>query len=310
MNKLGKLVKSVRAFKEGLAQPPAVTPALPRPRFGLAMGGGFARGMAHVGVLKALEDEGIPIDYIAGTSVGAVIAAMYASGVSVKEMTELAALVRFKDFARWTVSRFGFCSNDRMGPFLAKLLPCKTFEELRMPLAVAATDFITGDPVVFQSGSLVDAIRASCAYPGMFLPVNVNGRLLVDGLLAHPVPVVPLRQMGADRVLGVYLSAHWVNVGGPKHVFDVIGQCFSIAQAKMCQLWKGEADLVIEPLVDGIGYDAFERSPELIASGERAAQAVMPELRKWFEAPVAVPAKARASAKFTPATAPVAPAGS
>src|SRR5947209_7001546 len=167
----------MRAFKDALAQPLPPVAAHPRPRVGVALGGGFARGMAHVGVLKALEDEGIPIDYIAGTSVGAVIAAMYASGVSTKEMSELAALVRFKDFARWTVSRFGFCSNDRMGPFLAKLLKCKTFEELRVPLAVVATDFVTGDPVVFQSGSLVDAIRASCAYPGMFLPVNVNGRL-------------------------------------------------------------------------------------------------------------------------------------
>jgi len=294
MNRLSGLVKSVRAFKEGLAHslPDAVPEAVlkePRPRLGLALGGGFARGMAHIGVLRALEEEHIPIDFLAGTSVGAVVAAMYASGVSVKEMSEIAALVRFKDFARWTVSRFGFCSNDRMAPFLAKLIKCKTFEELRVPLAVAATDFITGDPVIFQSGSLVDAIRASCAYPGMFLPVSVNGRLLVDGLLAHPVPAAPLRQMGAERVLGVYLSAHWVNGGGPRHIFDVIGQCFSIAQDKMCHVWKADADLVIEPNIQGVGYDAFERAPELVAAGEASTRAAMADIKRWFEAPAPAP---------------------
>jgi len=241
--------------------------------------------MSHIGVLKVLTEEGIPIDYIAGTSVGAVIAAMYASGVSVKELEELAALVRFRDFARWTVSRFGFCSNDRMEPFLSNLLKCATFEELQIPLAVAATDFETGDPVVFRSGRLVEAIRASCAYPGMFLPVEINGRLLIDGLLAHPVPSQPLREMGADRVIGVYLSGHWTKKNGPRHVFDVIGQCFSIAQDKMCTTWQAYSDVTLLPGVSGFGYDEFARSPEMIRAGEAAARAAVPEMKKWLEAP-------------------------
>lgn len=285
MKKFGRLVRSVRAITENLARPYVIKQTERPPRIGLALGGGFARGLAHVGVLRVLHEEGIPIDFVAGTSVGAVIGAMYASGVSVKEMEELAALVRFRDFARWTVSRFGFCSNERMVPFLKKLLKVHRFEDLKVPLAVSTTDFLTGEAVTFTQGSLIETIRASCTYPGMFPPVNVNGRLLVDGLLAHPVPAQPLREMGAERVIAVYLSAHWVNRTGPRHMFDVVGQCFSIAQARMCDNWKQRTDVVIQPNVDGIAYDAFERAPELMRNGEIAARAHISEIRKWLAAP-------------------------
>lgn len=269
------------------------------PKIGIALGGGFARGLVHVGVLKVLEEEKVPISFVAGTSVGAVIGAAYCSGVSAKELEEIAHLVRFKSFARWTISRFGIASNDRMIGFLEKLLKVKTFEELQIPLAVSTTDFVTGDGVIFRSGPLVDPVRASCAYPGMFLPVSVNGRLLVDGLLSHSVPTEPLREMGADRVLAIYLSAHWVNTGGPRHVFDVIGQCFSIAQAKMCSLWQMHADIVLEPDVNGFTYDGFQRAKELVKVGEDATRAVLPQIRQWLEPPVPAPAKRRERIKAT-----------
>ena len=288
MGKLAKVVRGFRAFTDAFVHPPEPAAPSARPRIGLALGGGFARGLAHVGVMKVLEEEGIPVDYVAGTSVGAVIGAMYCSGVSVREMVEVAGLVRFRDFARWTVSRFGFCSNDRMVPFLAKLIKCAKFEDLKTPLIVTATDFITGEPVLFRSGPLVDAIRASCAYPGMFLPVNVNGRLLVDGLLAYPVPSEPLKQAGADRIISVYLSAHWVNGKGPRHIFDVIGQCFSIAQSKMSAAWQAASDVVLTPDVAGIGYDQFERASELIAAGEKVAREAIPQLKAWLESPDAI----------------------
>jgi len=280
-----KLVHSARAFKRELTRTRENAPA--PPRIGIALGGGFARGLCHIGVLKVLEEENIPIDYVAGTSVGAVIGAAYCSGMSVKELEEIASLVRFSHFARWTISRYGVASNDRMKGFLKKLLKCKTFEELRVPLAVAATDFATGDGVVFRSGELVDAVRASCAYPGMFLPVNVNGRLLVDGLLAHAVPAGPLKEMGAERVIAIYLSAHWVHLKGPRHVFDVIGQCFSIAQEKMCHVWKAHADVTLEPNVAGFTYDGFDRAPDLIKVGEAAARAALPQIKAWLEPQVA-----------------------
>ena len=137
--------------------------------------------------------------------------------------------------------------------------------------------------MVFTSGSIIDPVRASCAYPGMFLPVKIRGRLLVDGMLAYAVPTVPLREMGAQKVLAVHLRGNWTSGDvGPRHLFDVIGQCFAIAQEMNCGVWKAAADLVIDPDVNGFKYDDFERSAELIRSGETAMRAALPEIREWL----------------------------
>src|ERR1700690_575387 len=282
---LGKIIRSVQAFGRGLSgfsSPQA--PHSAQVGIGLALGGGFARGIAHVGVLKVFEEEDIPIRYIAGTSVGALIGAAYCSGISAAELEQVAAKVRFKHIAKWTLSRFGFASNQRMIGFLNSLLKVKTFEDLKIPLAVTATDFSTGEGEVFHSGPLGDPVRASCAYPGMFLPVKIGGRLLVDGMLAYPVPTTPLREMGAGRVLAVSLKGKWTNGDGPRHVFEVIGQCFAIAQEMNSSQWKQAADLVIEPDVNGFKYDAFEHSAELIRAGEIVTRAALPEIRKWLQA--------------------------
>ncbi len=288
VKRLGKIIRSVQAFGRELSgRPPRSEFTSPQPALGLALGGGFARGIAHVGVLKVLEEEQIPISYIAGTSVGALIGAAYCSGLSPAELEEVATQVRFKHLARWTLSRYGFASNQRMIGFLTRILKVKTFEELRIPLAITATDFSTGEGVLFQSGPLIDPVRASCAYPGMFLPVKIEGRLLIDGMLAHTVPTRPLRQMGAERVLAVHLKGKWNRNDGPRHLFDVIGQCFAIAQDMNSTQWKQAADLVIEPDVNGYKYDAFEHSAELVRAGELATRAALPEIRKWLQpAPV------------------------
>jgi NTE family protein len=161
----------------------------------------------------------------------------------------------------------------------------KTFEELRIPLGVTATDFNTGEGVVFHSGSIIDPVRASCAYPGMFLPVEIRGRYLVDGMLSHPVPTRPLREMGADRVLAVHLKGTWAKGGPPRHLFDVIGQSFAIAQDAMSSLWREAADVVIEPDVAGFAYDDFKRAADLVRVGELAMRNALPEVRKWLEVP-------------------------
>jgi NTE family protein len=280
---LDKIVRSVRAFGRTISGLPAQATHSSIPSIGLALGGGFARGIVHVGVLKVLEQEGIPVSFVAGTSVGALIGAAYCSGVSAAELEEIAARVRFKDLARWTLSRYGFATNLRMITFLKKILKVHTFEELQVPLAVTATDFGSGEGVVFRTGPLVDAVRASCAYPGVFLPVKVNGRLLVDGMLAHSLPTKPARDMGADKVLAVSLRSHWKNSEGPRHIFDVIGQCFSIAQDVNCAQARSCADLVIEPDVTGFRYDDFERSAALVQIGEEATRAAIPAIRKWLE---------------------------
>ena len=280
-----RLVHSVRVFSRELKQTSNRLQSTRRPTLGIALGGGFARGIAHIGVLKVLEEENIPVDYVAGTSVGAIIGASYCSGMSAAELADMARTLRFADFARLTLSRYGFYNNDRMVRFFARVLKQHTFEDLKIPLAITATEFRTGEAAVFTKGPLVDPIRASCAYPGMFLPVEIDGHSYIDGMLAYAVPTTPLRQMGADRVIGIYLSAHWNNAKPPRHLFEVIGQCFSIAQAKLADSWKKDANLVIEPDVNGFAYDCFERTPELIAVGETAMRAALPQVKAMLGLP-------------------------
>jgi NTE family protein len=284
MKGLGKVIRSVQVFGRELSRRSSASPKR-MPAIGLALGGGFARGIAHIGVLKVLEEEGIQVRMVAGTSVGALIGAGYCSGLTIAELEEIAYKVRFTTFARWTLSRYGFASNDRMVTFLASILKVRTFEELRIPLGVAATDFNTGAGAVFRSGPIIDPVRASCAYPGMFLPVEIGGRRLVDGMLSHPVPTQPVREMGAERVLAVQLRGQWSKTTAPRHLFDVIGQSFAIAQDMMGAVWKRAADIVIEPDVAGYDYDDFKRASELIHVGELAMRRALPEVRKWLEAP-------------------------
>ena len=305
MKSLQRIVRSVRAFGRGLSPTPQSTATAKTPSIGLALGGGFARGIVHVGVLKALEEEGININFVAGTSVGALIGATYCSGVTPAELEQIASRVRFRDLARWTLSRYGFATNLRMISFLDRILKVKTFEELRIPLAITATNFASGEGVVFRSGPLADPVRASCAYPGVFLPVTVDGRMLVDGMLAHSLPSQPVREMGADRVIAVNLKSTWSTKDGPRHIFDVIGQCFSIAQDMNCTQARACADLIIEPDVTGYRYDDFEHSAELVRIGEESARKALPEIRKWFSSAEALePHHATPLRTATPITSP------
>jgi NTE family protein len=282
-----RIVRSVQAFGHEFNRPRPEPRRVPesaprRPKIGVALGGGFARGLAHIGVLKVLEQENIPIDLIAGTSIGSVVGAGYASGMTIADLEYAAAQVRFKDFSRWTVSRFGLFSNDKMAAFLRTFIRCQTFEELRIPLSVTATNIVTGDPAIFSTGELIDPVRASCAYPGMFLPVRIDGQWLVDGFLAHSVPATPLRQMGADKVLAIHLRSQWVKPKGPRHALDVIGQCFSIAQDRTSHSWRSQSDLVLEPEIGEFGYDDFASSTALFRAGEEAARAALPQIRAWI----------------------------
>ncbi len=249
-----------------------------RPRVGLALGGGFARGIAHIGVLKVLEQNNIPIDFICGTSVGALLAAAYACGTPLEQMERQASATRFKDFARWTISWLGLASNHRLESLLHRLSSSTRFEETRIPLAIAATDLVTGEPVYFTQGELGPALRASCAYPGLFLPVEHQGRILVDGFLVAAVPVDAVRRMGADFVIAVYLEAAPPD-HKPKNMADIIGRSFAILQRHAQQDWRERADLVIEPNVKHFLWDDFEKTRELITAGEAAARAALPKIQ-------------------------------
>ncbi len=271
-------VEKVREF--AYAQPEPAAPR--RPRVGLALGGGFARGIAHVGVLRVFRENRIPIDCIAGTSVGALIASAYAAGVSLEEMEHQAAATRFRDFGRWTLSWMGLATNERLEGYLRRFSAVTSFDELKIPLAIATTDLGTGEAVYFTRGKLGPALRASCAYPGLFLPVEHEGRMLVDGFLVAPVPVDALRHLGADLVIAVYLEA-----GGfdkPRNFADVIGRSFAIIQHNAHSDWRSKADVVLEPVVKQFLWDAFEKAPELIAAGEAAARAALPKIRRALAA--------------------------
>ena len=245
------------------------------PRVGLALGGGFARGLAHIGVIKVLEENGIEVHCLAGTSVGSIIAGAYASGATVDEMAAVARKVRWKDFASWTLSTMGLASNKRMEAFLKRIFRSLRFEDMKLPLAVVATDLRSGAPRVFTSGELVPAVRASCAYPGLFLPVAYQGAWLTDGGLVAAVPTRAARELGADLVIGVSLESINPELE-PQNVMDVLSRALSIAQRTAEPVWRADADAVVEPVVNGFRWDEFERADELMAAGEKAMREKMP----------------------------------
>jgi NTE family protein len=267
---LGKAIRGLRAF--------AYDAEGQRPKVGVALGGGFARGVAHVGVLRALEENEIPIDFIAGTSVGALIAAAYASGTSLDEMAHQASLTRFRDFGRWTLSRMGMASNDRLEDFLSRMAPARSFHEMRIPLAIVATDLLKGESVHFTTGEISPALRASCAYPGLFLPVEYRGHFLVDGFLTEQVPAPALREMGAQLVISVHLEPGLLD-SKPRNTIEVISRSFSIIQTRAIQSWRGMTDILLEPDVHHILWDEFPKSPQMIAAGEDCVRAAMPKIK-------------------------------
>lgn len=246
---------------------------------GLALGGGFARGLAHIGVLKVLEENNIPVRCLAGTSIGSIIAGAYASGVSLEEMNAVARKIRWRDFGQWTFSRMGFASNQRLEALVKRFFRATRFEDLNIPLAILAADLVEASPVVFTSGELTLAVRASCAYPGLFLPVEHDGRALVDGMLVSSVPTRAVVDLGATVVLAVSLN-NLKPPTKPKSVVEVLGRAFGLAQVTAEPVWREHADVVVEPDVGEFNWDDFARADELVASGKRAMRAALPELRR------------------------------
>jgi NTE family protein len=267
---LGKAIRGLRSF--------AYSTEGERPKVGVALGGGFARGIAHVGVLRALEENEIPIDFIAGTSVGALIAAAYASGTSLDDMAHQASLTRFRDFGRWTLSRMGMASNERLQDFLSRMATAKFFHEMRIPLAIVATDLIKGESVHFRTGEIGPALRASCAYPGLFLPVEYRGHFLVDGFLTEQVPAPAVREMGAEVVISVHLEPGLLE-SKPRNTIEVISRSFSIIQGVSRQSWRAATDVLLEPNVHHVLWDEFVKSPQLISAGAECARAAMPQIK-------------------------------
>ncbi len=247
---------------------------------GLALGGGFARGFAHLGVLQVLEQNHIPISHIAGSSVGSILGAAYASGAPLARIIETCRTLRFRDIARWRVSRLGLASNQRLENLIERVFDSRQFEDLRIPLAVVATDLTSGEPVVFTQGNLVDAIRASCAFPGLFEPVEIGTRCLADGGLVAPVPTRAARDLGAATVIGVSVGLQDGHRGAPTNIFQVVSRAVNAAQKHQLEIWERHADLVLRPDVQSLAWDDFHRAEDAIEAGAEAARRALSRIEK------------------------------
>ena len=265
-----------------------------RPSIGLALSGGAARGLAHVGVLKALSEHDIPIDFLAGTSAGALVAGTYASGMSITEIESVARSLRWRDVGRMTMSRMGVQSNERLEQYLRSRLPVTRFEEFPIPFAAVATDLKSGRGVILQGeGDVPFAIRASCAIPGWYVPVtDEQGRQLVDGGLVANIPSDVARSMGADVVIAVDVNAEGATFLGPSlSIISVVLQSMMLVQRTASLYQSAVADLVIKPKIGHIRWDEMRRADELISAGYEAGNESIPEIQRVIAAATELPLK-------------------
>ena len=251
------------------------------PTIGLALSGGAARGNAHVGVLRALAENKIHIDYVAGTSAGSIVGGALAAGMPLDDIEEFGRKLRWRDIGRVTMSRLGVQSNERLEHYLRAILPVTRFEDLPIPFAAVATELKTGAAVVMRDhGDVPFAIRASCAIPGWYVPVtDAHGRQLVDGGLVAIIPSTVARSLGADIVIAVDVNGAGATFIGPSSsVIGVLLQSMLVVQHTASHYQLQSADLVISPKVAHIRWDEMGRADELIEAGYAAARESVPRL--------------------------------
>ncbi len=253
-----------------------------RRKVGLAFSGGAARGFAHLGVLKVLIENGIPIDMVAGTSAGSIVAAALASGMSVKEMLKMADGIGWKDVGRPSLSPLGLLSNAPLGRYLARHFPVDRIEELKLPFAAVACDPLTGEEVVLKdAGDLIFAVRASCAVPGIFAPPKDGGRFLVDGGTTKPLPCDTVRDLGADVVIAVDVLACGSNFRSNPRTALGVTIMSAMTLIRMATIFQHmHADVVITPAIAHLRPDELGKRDEFIKLGEAAAEAHLDEIRK------------------------------
>lgn len=270
-----------------VAQAPVVAPPAPPrlPRIGLALGGGAARGFAHIGVIQVLEEAGIQPDLVVGTSAGSLVAALYAAG---KGGTELAALAQGMDegaITDWSFPGRGLIRGEALARYVRDQTGQRTIEQMKLPLGIVATDLDNGEAILFQRGDTGAAVRASSAVPAVFQPVRIGPREYVDGGLVSPVPVRFARQMGAELVIAVDISTP--PDGAPTgDAFRLLLQTFSIMGKSINHFELRDADVVLRPKLAGVGSADFAARARAIAAGREAARALLPEIRRLLVAKV------------------------
>jgi NTE family protein len=252
------------------------------PKIGLALGSGGARGFAHLGVIKALTDAGIPIHLIAGSSMGALVASFYGTGIDMERLYKLSTAFKRKYFLDFTVPKMGFISGKKVKEFIKVFTHGKNIEELSIPIGIVATDLLTGEKVVFQTGPVADAVRASISIPGIFVPEKYNGRLLVDGGVSDRVPVSVAKEMGADIVIAVDVSRVKRNAEITS-IYDVIMQSIDIMQAEIINSREIAANVMIRPPVEIYSSRAFTNIEEIINHGEEEAKKHLNQIKNVIE---------------------------
>lgn len=257
-----------------------------KPKIGLALGSGGARGFAHLGVIRVLKEENIPISYVAGSSMGALIGSLYASGIDLEKLYKIVSSFKRKYYLDFTVPKMGLIKGNRIKEFIGIFTHWKNLEDLDIPTAVVATNIRTAEKVVFTKGSVATAVRASIAIPGIFTPEKIGDQLLVDGGVVDRVPVSVVKEMGAEFVIAVDVSHVKQNVE-INSIYDVIMQSLDILQMEIVRNREIASDIMLQPRVEQFDSRAFTNLEEIVAIGEQEARknidSIKQALAKWEE---------------------------
>lgn len=261
--------------------PPPVQAAPKKlPKVGLVLGGGAARGFAHIGVIQVLEEAGVRPSLVVGTSAGSLVAAFYASGKTGAQLQQVAETMEEATFADWTLPIFsrGMLRGEALARYVSTQVNGRLIENMPLPLGIVATDLNNGQGVLFQRGDTATAVRASSAVPALFQPVKISGREYVDGGLVSPVPVRYARQMGAELIIAVDISSA-PESNAASDTLQILLQTFSIMGKSINSFELREADVVVRPSLVGVGSSDFGARRRAIEAGRVAMQALLPQLR-------------------------------
>lgn len=253
-----------------------------RPKIGLALSGGSALGIAHIGAIQSLLENEIPIDFVSGTSAGAIAAAGVAFGIPVEKLIELSKKINWTEICQFGYSKMGLVSNEPLKNILIETIGDLRIEDSKIPLAIIATDIDTGKEFVFQKGKLAEAVMASTCLPGFFVPVKFKSRNLVDGGLVENLPFVSLKEMGAQVRIGIDLD-YWGTYKKAKNIFDIFSNSLRLMIQRQRNVSIDESDIVIKPHLEKFSSSDFEKVDELIKAGYEATNKLMPEIKKKIE---------------------------
>lgn len=259
-----------------------VTPKVPK--VALVLGGGAARGFAHIGVIQALEESGIPIDMVVGTSAGSVVAALHASGKSGTELQRIALSMEEASFSDWRLPLFtpGVIKGEALARFIRAQVDAKQIQDLPIRLGIVATDLQSGQGILFQRGDVAMAVRASSAIPAVFQPVSISGHEYVDGGLVAPVPVSYARQMGAEVIIAVDISAA-PQANASQDSFQILMKTFAIMGSSINRFELRDADVVVKPSLQGLSSTSFSSRKEAITAGYQSMLSMLGKLRNVIQ---------------------------